>query len=57
MTAEIEDIPVTREAPVLEVRDLKTEITAVLIAQTGGFGESIAEGIVEIWGVIAIEGD
>ena len=33
-SAEIEDIPVSDEAPVFQTCDFKTEITAILIAET-----------------------
>ena len=54
--AEIKDIAVSPETPVLEARDLKPQVSAVLITQTRGLGESIAESIVEIGRVIAVEG-
>ncbi len=56
-SGEIEEIAVTPEAPVFQTRDLETEIASVLIAQAGSLGESIAEGVIEIWRVIAIESD
>ena len=55
-SGEIEKVAVTPEAPVLEARDLETEIASVLIAQTGSLGKRITEGIVEIGRVIAVEG-
>ncbi len=55
-SGEIEKVAVTPEAPVLEARDLETEITSVLIAQTGSLGKRITEDIVEIGRVIAVKG-
>ena len=53
-TGEIEDVAVSEEAPMTEASDVKTEIPAVLIADAGSFGESVAEGVVEPRRIIAV---
>ncbi len=57
IAGEIEDVAITEETPVAETGYVEAEVTAVLIVDTGGFGKSIAEDVVEIGGVVAVECD
>ena len=42
--------------PITKAGDVKTEVSAVLVVDAGGLGERIAEGVVKIRRVIAVEG-
>ena len=57
---EIEEIGIAADLPIAPTSEFERQVTAVLIANAGGFGEGVAEGIIEIRGVVAIkshEGD
>ena len=53
-SAEPEQVTITGETPVAEARDIKTDVTAVLIPQPRCLGKSVPRGIVEERGVIAV---
>ena len=57
IAGEIEDIAISDETPVAETSDLETQVTTVLVAQTGSLRERIAEGVVEIRGIVTVKGD
>ena len=57
IAGEIEEVGIAGEPPPAEAGDVKTQITAVLVIDTGGLGESVAQGIVEIRRIIAVERD
>ena len=57
VTAEIEEVAVPTEPPVAQTRYVKTDIPAVLVIDARGLGKSVAEGVVEIRAVIAVEGN
>ena len=55
VTLEIKDIAITDKTPVAKTRDVKTEVAAVLIVDTRGFGEGITELVVEMRRVVPIQ--
>ena len=57
IAGEIEDIAISDETPVAETSDVEAQVSSVLVAEARSLGESITEGIVEIRGIIAIEGE
>ena len=57
IAGEIEDIAISDETPVAKTGDVEAQVSSVLVAEARSLGESITEGIVEIRGIIAIEGE
>ena len=57
IAGEIEDIAISDETPVAETRDVEAQVSSVLVADAGSFGESVTKGIVEIRGIVTVKGD
>ena len=57
IAGEIEDIAISDETPVAETRDVEAQVSSVLVADAGSFGESVTKSIVEIRGIVTVKGD